>query len=93
MPNSDSPQSILDIVLVEIRSLRSDFQEHARATGERLAALETSMHVITGNGQKGRLQIAEEKISRLERWKWQLTGMGITIGCIAGYVARVAFVH
>jgi hypothetical protein len=39
------------------------------------------------------MQQTEEKISRLERWKWQLTGAGITVGCIAGYVARVAMAH
>ena len=31
----------LSLILAEIRELRSDYNDHARETGERLAAVET----------------------------------------------------
>jgi len=63
-----------DIILEELRALRSDYNENARKTGERLAKLEEQMHDLCGNGQPGRIRILELTVERLQAWRWYLIG-------------------
>lgn len=45
----------IDIVLEELRRLRSEFTSYVRETGERLSALEQQTYSLVGNGQPGRV--------------------------------------
>ena len=63
-----------DIILAELRELRSNYDQHAKATGERLATLEQQMHDLCGNGQPGRIRILELTVERLQAWRWYLIG-------------------
>jgi len=70
--------STQDLILDELRSLRSDFNTYARDTGERITALEKDVHGLCGNGQPGRLAVLEAAVSKLSQWRWWL------VGCAAG---------
>lgn len=65
-----------DIILEELRALRTDYNAHARDTGERLAALESQMHDLVGNGNPGRLRLLEIAVQNLQRWRWYIVGAG-----------------
>lgn len=74
-------QDTQEIILSEIRSLREDFNQYARDTGERITALEVQVkHGITGNGQPSRLQVVETEVGRLRGWqRWTLgTAAGVS---------------
>jgi hypothetical protein len=64
-----------DLILSELRELRADFNHNARETGERLASLETSLYSLVGNGQPGRMTLAEEAIKDLQSWRWRMAGI------------------
>lgn len=79
------------IILAEIRDLRIVLI----ATGERLAALETSVTSLIGNGQPGRINKLEEDVSGLQRWRWILAGaytaLTIAVPFILKFFLRVLF--
>ena len=62
-------------ILIELRELRTDFNEFARGMGERLATHDAELHTVLGNGQPGRLSVLETKVSELQRWHWKIIGM------------------
>jgi hypothetical protein len=66
------------LILNEMQLLRRDFNDFARDTGERVAALETDMHGLMGNGQPGRVALMENAIDALSQWRWWM------LGCAAG---------
>jgi len=53
------PDSTQELILDELRALRSDFNTYARDTGERVSSLETDMHDLKGNGQPGMRSLQE----------------------------------
>jgi hypothetical protein len=59
-----------DLILDELRALRSDFNAYARDTGERVSSLETDMHALVGNGNPGRVAVLESAVAKLTQWKW-----------------------
>jgi hypothetical protein len=61
---ADSTQ---DLILLELRSLREDFNNYARETCERVSVLEAGMHGVLGNGQPGRLALVERAVSKLSQ--------------------------
>ena len=71
-----------DIILAELRELRSDYNEHAKATGERLSKLETQMHDLLGNGNPGRLRRLEIVVEHLQAWRWYLLGAGAAVSAL-----------
>jgi hypothetical protein len=71
---------MLTLVADELRALRSDFQEHARATGERLSAIETSLKPLLPNGRPGKIAEIEASIHKLENGKYWLMGFAAAIG-------------
>jgi hypothetical protein len=71
-----------DIILEELRALRSDYNDHARATGERLAKLDEQMHDLCGNGQPGRISKLESAVQRLQAWRWYLVGAGAGVSLL-----------
>jgi len=75
----------LDLILEEVRSLRTDYNAHARDTGERLSALEMGMHDLRGNGQPGRITLLEDAVEKLQQWRWWLIGAAAGVsGMVTG---------
>jgi hypothetical protein len=81
--------STQDIILAELRELRSAFNMTAHDTGERLATLETQMHSLCGNGQPGRISLLESAVNKLSAWRWYLLGAAAGV---SGVVSSVAWV-
>ena len=81
-----------ELILAELRELRADYNEHARDTGERLAALEAQMHDLCGNGQPGRIALLERAVQSLQRWRWYIVGAGASASTLTICLAW-AFVH
>lgn len=83
-----------ELILQELQLLRSDFNEFARDTGERVATLESHVKQgIVGNGQPSRLQALETTVTRLLEWRWWVVGAaaggGAVISCVA-WMAELA---
>jgi hypothetical protein len=72
-----------ELILTELRELRSLFNEFA----QRITALETDNRAVMGNGQPGRMTLAEMAIARLEEWRWWLisavAGVAAVVSCVA----------
>ena len=77
-----------ELILTELQSLRADYNEHARDTGERLASLETTMKALIGNGRAGRIELLERAVEALQQWRWKV--IGIATG-VSGLVSLVAW--
>jgi len=81
----------LELILSELRELRSDYNANARETGERLAAVETNITLLVGNGQPGRMTLAEQSIKELQAWKWRIVGIATGVATVmSGIVTGVA---
>jgi hypothetical protein len=75
-----------DLILIELRDLRTDFNENARVTGERLASVETSMNALVGNGQPGRITNIETDVDTLKGWKESLVGLWALVAALGSIV-------
>lgn len=87
MGNDTLSSTTSDLILLELRDLRAEFNENAQATSGRLSALETSVTTLLGNGQPGRITNIERDIEALQNWKQSLVGLwaGLcTVGSIIG---------
>lgn len=82
---------LLEVILDEVRGLRTRFDVHSADTGERLSILETHMEGLVGNHQPGRLTILENKVAAIQQWRHYTTG--IYIGVSGLISAGVAFVY
>lgn len=80
-----------EIILEEVRALRTRFDVHSSDTGERLSVLETHMEGLVGNHQPGRLTILENKVAAIQQWRHYTTG--IYIGVSGLISATVAFLY
>jgi hypothetical protein len=83
------PDSTQELILDELRALRSDFNTYARDTGERVSSLETEMRSIVGNGQPGKLALLETAVDALKQWRWWLIGAAAGGG---GVISALAWV-
>jgi hypothetical protein len=81
---SDSTDQIL---LTEIRALRTDFNDFAREFGERVAKNETQIYSLIGNGQPGRMSRAESAIESLKQWRWKIVGIATGASSVVTVVA------
>jgi len=62
--------------LTELQELRTDFNNFARGTGERVSSLEIQVkHEISRNGQPSRLQVIEDRVEPLSAWLWRMVGI------------------
>lgn len=80
-----------DVILIELRELRTDFNNTMRETGERLAKLETHLESVVGNGQPGRLTLVEQSVKELTAWKWKMVGITTAIATVASTVVAFLF--
>jgi hypothetical protein len=71
-----------DQLLTEIRGLRGDLAAHS----ERMVAVETILHTLTGNGQPGRLAILENKVTQLQEFRFWLIGAAAGFGVASSLV-------
>ena len=83
---ADSTQ---DIILGELRALRTDFNSYARETGERVSVIETDMHSLMGNGNPGRIAMIERSVEGLKQWRWWLVGAAAGGGGVISVLAWV----
>lgn len=68
------PADTQNFILDEIREFRTDYNKHARETGERLSSLEAQMYSLCGNGQPGRIATLEKSVQQLKAWRGWLVG-------------------
>ena len=85
--------SLSEIILSEVRELRTSQNEHARATGERLATLEAAVKEIAGNGKPGRLGQLEERVESLSAWRYKIVGLSIGAGAVVSFLFRFDIGH
>jgi hypothetical protein len=82
-----------DIILAELRDLRSAFNTNAQNTGERLSTLESQMYALCGNGQPGRISNLEVAVEKLQQWRWWILGAtaggSVVVSAIAWVVTEV----
>lgn len=78
-------QDTNELILIELRELRADHNNHARETGERLSRLESQMYALVGNGQPGRIALLEKAVDGLKQWRWKMAGVAIAASalCVA----------
>lgn len=81
------PDCTNDMLLDEIRSLRQDFNQFARETGERISTTEADLHGLMGNGQPGRVSTLETAVSNLYAWRWQVIGAAAGSSAIISVIA------
>lgn len=82
-------QDTSDIILTELRELRTDFNTFARASGERLSRLERDNYTLLGNGQPGRITLLERAVERLQQWRWKLVGIASGVSAAVSVIAWV----
>lgn len=58
--------------------------------GERVTALEIKMDDLTGNGQPGRMKLAEDNIKELEKFMWRVLG---ALGCLTVLTGAIEGLH
>lgn len=74
------------MILSELQALRADFNDNSRATGERLASLENSMHFLCGNGQPGKIADIEGDVKKLQQWRWYVVGISVGAGAVIPFL-------
>jgi hypothetical protein len=77
---------INNLILDELRELRSSFNEHAQDVVQRLSKLETQSESIVGNGQPGRLTIVENKVGDLQHVQWLVRGIYIGVSALVSFI-------
>jgi hypothetical protein len=56
-------------------------------TGERVSLLKILVKTgITGNGQPSRLQVVENTVDELLRWKWKIIGASVAVSGLVSCV-------
>ena len=79
-----------DLILDELRSLRTDFNSYSRDTGERIATLETQIYPLIGNGSPGRVSRLETSVEKLSSWRWWVVGAAAGGSGVVSVIAWVA---
>ena len=70
-----------------IEGSRKDAYEWRQMAESRMSTLETEMKTVLGNGQPGRLTVAELAVGELKLFKAQAVAIGSAIGGLIGTVA------
>jgi hypothetical protein len=86
------PDATQELILDEIRSIRSDVNEirsDIRKYGERIATCEAQLYPLIGNGQPGRVALLEAAVDRLMQWRWWLVGAAAGSGGVISVLAWV----
>lgn len=75
--------STSDLILTELREFRAAVTTWQQETGERVAAVETSLKPVLGNGQPGRLAVVESRLGELEKTQWKQAGAYAALATVA----------
>lgn len=75
-------ENLQALILSEVRDLRSDYNAHARDTGERLSRLETQMCSLCGDVQPGRVSNIETDLSDLVGLKNRVIGYSAAVATV-----------
>ena len=81
-------QALRDENRDEMGKLREAFEAFKAENIEKVAKLEAQMLTVIGNGQPGRLTLAEEKIGALEKVHWKQTGIVSAVVIIGSFVVE-----
>jgi hypothetical protein len=73
----------------EFREFREDVSAWKQESGERIATLETQVKDVVGNGQPGRMTLAEQAIAALQRWRYWVLGGAAGVSGVVSVVAWV----
>lgn len=68
-------EDIQSLILSELRELRSDYNERAIDTANKLATLSEKIYTLAGNGQPGRVGKLETDVEDLKKWRWKMAGI------------------
>jgi hypothetical protein len=79
------------IILEEVRGLRTRFDVHSADTGERLATLEAHVSSLVGDLQPGRMTILEASVKELSKWRWKMVGYCLGISGTVSTTAVILF--
>ena len=94
MPNAkEEMPDISSLILTEVQALRSDVAENAINTAERIAALETAMKSLVGNGQPGRITSIEDSVKDLQQWRWKMLGICTGASSVVSVIGYLIFHH
>lgn len=77
------------LILDELRAFRDDFNDTTRDILQRVSSLETDNHAIMGNGNPGRMALAEKSIGSLKAWRWKVCGVCVGGSAIISVVVTV----
>jgi len=81
-------QALRDENRDDMRELRESFESFRTDSVEKVARLEAQLKTVLGNGQPGRMTLAEERISSLERVRWKQSGIAATVGLLGAIVVE-----
>jgi hypothetical protein len=62
-----------------------DFQTHVV---DALARLDTKVTDLVGNGQPGRVSRLEEKVDTINRWRWVIAGVVLSLSALVHFIFR-----
>ncbi|GGH10806.1 hypothetical protein [Silvibacterium dinghuense] len=82
-----------EMILAELRELRSTYNDWAQEVAGRLAALETDMKSVVGNGRKGRLESIEEDLENIKNWRWRIAGISTGVSTVLSIIGFLLFHH
>lgn len=78
-----------EMILAEVRELRTSVNRWQLASEKRLTKLETHMKTLLGNGQPGEISQMKRAIARLQSWRWRQIGVAAGAG---GVISTLAWV-
>jgi hypothetical protein len=79
-----------EIILQELRELREDYNNDARAKGERLSRLDQQVYSLVGNSQPGRVGKLEAAVQTLQEMRWWLVGPAAGVSGVVSVAAYAA---
>lgn len=77
-----------ELILSEVRDLSTRMNDFQIDVSSRLSVLETQNKQILGDTLPGRLQLAEESITELNRGKYWMLGIASSIAFFAGISSK-----
>lgn len=73
----------------EFRAFREQVTDWQRDMVGRTSTLETQVKSVVGNGQPGRLGVAEDKLDSLRRDRWIISGVLLSASTLIGWAMHL----